>query len=747
MNWLNSGIIGRRWSDAGLAAVLATYFLATGLVNVLHPLWEAPDEAQHYEYIRYLAEQRALPDPVSFEEAGANELHQVPLYYAVQALLVGWVEDGAQKVWHENPYVTWPDHPGRNSFVLHRQEEAFPYQGYVLGAHLARFVSSLMGAGTVVATYLIGRRLLRRRELAVAAAAFVAFTPGFAFSSATVNNDNGIVLLATLLTLHCLDLLQRETPRARDGLMSGLLLGAAVLTKLSGLMLVAVVGFAWLLNLHRWGPARLRAGVVSLGPLPLALALSSGWWVLAKWEHLDLVLRNSGLADGGSLLPRLDHVTTYLGPEVLAKFFTTYWGAFGWVDELVLPAWQNWALAALSVASLLGLADYARQRGWAGAEGRGRGLLLLVFFVALALYVFVSRWLNLPLAGVGRGRFLYPAIASIAVLLVAGLDWLSRGRWLVPVAAGSLACLTVAVPFTISLRSFPPPVPAWGIFPQTLVEKRLDVSYANGVGALGATADSWEIASGETLPFTFYWQAEKDLGGRFWATFQLVDATGQALAKSHAIPRLADFAPDLWQVGEVVPDPRELGVRPDARPGVYRLEVLALDAAAKEALPAPDAATGRGWLAVGDVRVHPAIPPELASGKGEEVAFGEQLRLVGRHLPTGSTSGQSACVDLLWQATAPPSEDYHVSLQLLDQAGHLKTQHDGLPYEGRYPPTLWQVGEPVPDRHCLGLAGVPAGEYQVMLVVYRPGDGSRLAATGHPEGALPLGRLTVANKP
>ncbi|MHB1133427.1 MAG: phospholipid carrier-dependent glycosyltransferase, partial [Chloroflexota bacterium] len=640
----------RRFPHIGLALLLAAFLLATGLINVLHPLWEAPDEQGHYEYIRYLAEHRALPDPDPPSPKGPSELHQVPLYYAVQALLFGWVDDEAENIWHFNPYLTWPEHPGRNAFVLHRQEEAFPYQGYVLGAHLARFVSSLMGAGTLIVTYLIGLCALRRRGLALAAAAVVAFTPGFAFSSATINNDNGIILASSLVMLHCLELLRRDEPRWRDGLVGGLLLGIAVLTKLSGLTLVAVVGFAWLLNLHRWGPVRLRAGAVALVPLPLAFLSLSGWWALASWQQLGVIAGKSGMGAGNSsLLPPLERVTTHLGPDVLAKFFRTYWGAFGLTDELVLPAWQNWALAALTAAALAGLIAFAGQRRWREKlPSGGQGLLLLAFSTGLALYVFVSRWLNLPLAGVERGRFLYPAIASISVLFVLGLTQLPRWRWLLGATVAGLACFTVAVPFTISLRSFPPPVPAWGIFPQTLVEKRLDVSYANGVGALGATAERWQLATGEPLIFTFYWQTERDLGEDFWAVFRLVDPTDQAVASSHAVPSLQEFAPKLWWAGEVVSDPREITLPPDARPGLYRLEMKILDARASVELPrSGQAATAESWVEVARPRVHPAIPPELASGKREEVAFGEQLRLVGRHLPTGSTSGQSACVDLL----------------------------------------------------------------------------------------------------
>lgn len=734
---------------AGLAMVLVVFFVATGLFNVLHPLWEAPDEAQHYEYIRYLAEYRALPDPVQFSEAGASELHQVPLYYVLQALLVGWVDDEAESIWHNNPYVTWPDHPARNAIALHRLEEDAPWRGYVLGAHLARLVSSLLGAGTVVVTYLIALRLLRRRALATAAAAFVAFTPGFAFSSATVNNDNGIVLLSSLVILYSLGVAERDAPRWRDGLVGGLLLAAAALTKLSGLTLVAVVGFAWFLGLRRWGRPRLRARLAAFTPLPLAFAVLAGWWPLVKWEHLDLIMRNSGLGGDGSLLaPRLDRIPTHLGPDVLGRFFSTYWGAFGWVDELALPPWQNWALGLLCAASLAGLAAFVARRGWrAGGANRGRGFLLLAFVVALSLYVFVARWLNLPLAGVERGRFLYPAIAAIAVLLVTGLAELLRARWLLGATTAGLACLMLSVPFTISLTAFPEPVPAWGILDEALVQTRLDARYAGGLTALGATAEDWELRPGQNVTFTFYWRTEVDREENFWAAFRLVGPDGTVVASDHAIPQYEAFAPRLWQAGEVVPDQRVLALPADAVPGAYRLEVRVLNARANAGLPFATRPAGTGddgWVEVAGPRLRPQAgePPVLAGT--DVVTFGENLHLLGSRLPAEpAIAGQDACVDLLWRADAVPQTDYHVSVQLLAADGRLLAQHDGLPYDGRYPPTRWEVGETVPDRHCLSLAGVPEGEYQLQVVVYSPEDGKRLPVAGQSGDAYPLGRLAV----
>ena len=73
------------------------------------------------------------------------------------------------------------------------------WRGTALAIHLIRFLSVLMGAGTVY----LGYRLLleiwpERWGLALAAAALTAFNPMFLFISGAVNNDNLAMLLCAL---------------------------------------------------------------------------------------------------------------------------------------------------------------------------------------------------------------------------------------------------------------------------------------------------------------------------------------------------------------------------------------------------------------------------------------------------------------------------------------------------------------------------------------------------------------------
>lgn len=551
-----------------LGALLVAFLAVAGLHNVLHPIWEAPEEPHHYAFIRYVAEHGAIPQPeehVTGRTGGENETHQTPLYYLIQAALVGWVDDGTDVAWHRNPYATWPDHPARHAVAIHRQEEAFPYRGYVLGVHLARLVSSLMAAATVVATYAIGRRATRRHGLALGAAGVVAFTPGFAFLSGAVSNDNGVVLASSLVLLHCLALLEGRGVTWRDGVLGGILLAFATLMKLSGLQLASVVALAWAVQFWQTGRHALRSFLGACAAMAVVFLALVAWWPLAIWDRLHIVLYSSAIAGPSAARGfSLERLWATLG-----DLFRTYWGAFGWTNDVLLPDWLYAALLAVMALAAAGLLRYAlsasarRQAGFSQA-----GLALLAFHAALSGVVVVVRTERMPLAGVDDGRFLYPAISAFAVLLVAGLARLARrGEMLVAGLVATLALASLSVPLTKSREVFPPPVQAWGIFDEARVERRLDLSWQNDFTLLGLSGTPSELRLGEALEMTAYWRSDANRQTDMRPVFRAVDPSGEAVVADHTLPQEDDFPPRFWQRGEVVLDRRRLTLPSASVPG------------------------------------------------------------------------------------------------------------------------------------------------------------------------------------
>lgn len=91
-----------------------------------------------------------------------------------------------------------------------------------------RILSMLMGLGTVLLTWQLA--LLADRWAAFFAGSWIAFNPMFLFIANSVNNDNLVVLLATL-SLYTLSRWPESKPSLRWPAGLGLLAGLAVLAK------------------------------------------------------------------------------------------------------------------------------------------------------------------------------------------------------------------------------------------------------------------------------------------------------------------------------------------------------------------------------------------------------------------------------------------------------------------------------------------------------------------------------------
>lgn len=159
-------------SPRRLLFVLVLLYLGLAcLYSVVTPIFEAPDEIWHYNFVREVAVHRGLPIVTpEIKQSFAHEGLQPPLYYMLGAALIAWMDPndlGALPA--PNPFVrigepVYATNDNRNAF-LHTAEEAFPYHGAALAVHLLRLYSILLGAATVIFTYLLGRELFTHPSL------------------------------------------------------------------------------------------------------------------------------------------------------------------------------------------------------------------------------------------------------------------------------------------------------------------------------------------------------------------------------------------------------------------------------------------------------------------------------------------------------------------------------------------------------------------------------------------------------
>jgi len=452
-------------------AWLLGVFVLLGLgYSVLVPMWEAPDETNHYLVALHLARRGTLPP------AGYNaETHQPPAWYWLAGAVL-WPLDRI------DPDLTSNHRPaGPYAF---RRPPRFAWNEanyrFLWGPQILRWLGVATGALALHWIAVGVRQLTPGSEtLGLAAAALAGLTPQFVHISASISNDPASYLAGALLFRLAMGLCAGEPsagpstrsaasiPPVRLAAAAAAALALPLLVKLSVLpvsvLLLVVVGWR---ALQRPGGAALRAAllaavvavllVVLLVPELLGSEIAAQLWTRATHVRADA----------------FDHL-----PAVTRRFLLSYWGLAGWMAT-PLPSLVVRALCGLAGVGLVAAfahqvlaAAPLRERAagpriavlvaalacvmlgpWPAALAAPLGLLLLVrrrapdgggaaaelsplapvparapvwrfawLGLALALVVFFKNFLSESF-GV-QGRFLFPASGFVALLVVAG--WLT----------------------------------------------------------------------------------------------------------------------------------------------------------------------------------------------------------------------------------------------------------------------------------------------------------------------------------
>ncbi|MFN2115310.1 MAG: glycosyltransferase family 39 protein, partial [Anaerolineae bacterium] len=526
-----------------LVLIIVAYVIVALGFNLVVPVGESPDEPTHLEYVYYLRQNRALPHLSLPGGTGITQGGHPPLYYLLGAALTFWAPaESPERV--TNPHFTFnmETMQAPNAFV-HVREAPFPYSGQpeVLAVHVARLISLLAGVVTIISAYLIGRTVLPSRPyVAWGAAALVAFLPGYVFFGGVFNNDTLAIAFAALALLGAVRVaVGKDSPR--DLLILGTILGLGLMTKMTTVWLVGIAGLGVLAAAWRARDWRVLGRAMLYVGVPVAIL--SGWWIVRNMRLYgvdDPMAWRMFLAAGPDLLrdiPLRDELGAYFRLQ-----YMSFWGSFGWTT-IRLPEPVYSALAVIPILGVAGLAILVARRDRLVAENRW-GLVLLGIAVVVG-YLSAFRLALVFNMVAAHGRYLYPALAPMAVLAAVGLgepfpeSW---RRWVLAFVALSLLVLTVASLVWLVRPAFAlPAVVTPEDAPQ--IEHRLDVVFDDRIRLLGYDLSTDRVSAGQPLTVTLYWQATDANWEPFPAVTaaeigfaHLVDAEGEVVAGVDVAP-------------------------------------------------------------------------------------------------------------------------------------------------------------------------------------------------------------------
>ncbi len=528
-------------------------------------------------------------------------------------------------------------------------------EGYAFADRVAVGVAPL--ALVVSLGILWGWSLLRRlfgSRVAWVAALLWALDPFHLANSKVLHLDAVLSILMMLSALWILVYVREHKTKAL--VVSAILGGLALLTKIAALFLIPFLGLCLLID----GVSSLRPSrraLLALGSaagcfflwLLIALALYTLLWPAMwaqPWTTLETVVQQGIVRKihRAHTLPRFHRGRLMIGDP----------GTLFYVDTLLFRT------TFLTLPFLfVGI----------GAAARGRQKRSWILLGAFAVFYF----LQMTLASRKESRYMLPVLLAIDVLSAAGIVWwtqrVGKRTFLRPVHLISLL-LVAQMLFVV------PRFPYYGTHYNLLLG---GPQAAQRVVPLGSFGEGLDLAARHVdgLP-----GAEGFVVGTQFLANEMVAQYVRAPVR------------DVADVGDDV-DVLVFGVQYTMRGGDYprwgALWEMTYKFREPEFMVSFD---GIPYAWVHRPNADPVIPHRL------DVRLGEAVRLVGYRLARDEVApGDPLLLTLYWRAEAAVGANYAVFVHLQGPDGELVAQQDNLPVRGTRPTDGWQAGELVEDPY------------------------------------------------
>jgi hypothetical protein len=451
----------RKISIIGLIIIV---FMVKELAWVyLVPPREAPDELAHYSYIETIAHEHVLPT-----------LGQT--LFSKRVELVGATSRQAEEAgsyidtlnYQPGSQINWiAQHPPLYYLTLLPAYSLLPHKNVIFCIMVLRLMSVLMGAVTLwFVSKTVKEMLPCDRIMPALITCAIAFLPTFSYISATINNDNLVMMLSMVLIYLLVARLspQNEVSETQKNhtirweLQTGIVLALLALTKTTALPLFLVVLFLQIFDFFRAGCSAKRKSVAVSTAIIFGIPLIvAGWWYFRNLmmfgaffpQLADAIAVNPKILN---LYPGLAAIFPELAPGASAKlslvdffvrknffleYFKNFWGAFG-SFFIQLTSWQYIGIFAFTVIGAAGQIKHIHKKTMPnplkkmhGFMHSGQGILFLVFVILLASLTWKIYEIS-SLRGflsAMQGRYFLAAAPALFYMLMRGWEHLTGEKW------------------------------------------------------------------------------------------------------------------------------------------------------------------------------------------------------------------------------------------------------------------------------------------------------------------------------
>jgi hypothetical protein len=286
------------------------------------------------------------------------------------------------------------------------------------------------------------------------------------------------------------------------------------------------------------------------------------------------------------------------------------------------------------------------------------------------------------------------------------------------------------------------------------LQQEVNANLGDELRFLGFEIPSRKVQAGSGLSLIWYWQALRTMTADYTLYVQVL--SDQDLSHWGGVDHvpLGYYPTRAWVPHEVVSDQTMVSIRHDAPPGVYRLHVGAysLQDGQVKYLPltTEDGLTNTNHVMITKIKIGGPPPGVTVSqpspGHARTDRLGDLVTLIGYDL---ETQRDHLTLTLFWRCEAPMTIDYTTFVHVTTAGGgEIVGQMDGPPAGGKYPTSLWDVGEVIRDVVPVPLPeDLPGGDYEIRVGLYDAATGLRLPVAAEPGGAVLLTTMHRGARP
>ena len=384
----------RRW----LTLIFVLYFLLAFGYSLLMPVWEAPDEPAHYHVAWYLARAHRYPT-----EKMNYEAKQPRTFYYLGA----WVLRGLDELNTRYTEYYFPHEYRANIRVpIRRFDWNDKNYRFMLGVHVLRWINIIFGGLALWLNWKAFQLIaIHKVELQLTALTLTALTPQYIHITSSVSNDTLGTLAGASLFYLSMQTLQDKTNRFML-LYIPLAVILPFVTKLTVLpvSLALIIVVLWK---SFFKSVQLKWLVISV---VFVLVLAGVFYVLLP----EMIRAAIGEINWRLFSLRKNALTYNYLVFISRQIIQTYWGEVGWL-AVGLPSWISVFLPISGfMGAMLSLRSLSRSRN---TDPTAR-YWVAVWLIALLTILVVAR--NGLTTGATQGRFLFPAIGALSLLMAHG---------------------------------------------------------------------------------------------------------------------------------------------------------------------------------------------------------------------------------------------------------------------------------------------------------------------------------------